>query len=294
MSHNGNAHPPMCGLPQPDLQAWQIMVQHINPFPLVARAAAEFDRLTDPAEVPALLQQCLSRVEGVEVVALYLPQTPDPSDPSRNTLSDPLARNRTPGRILNGDFNRLHPLDPEDRQTRHQDGYYLPMVSGGQALGVLAVGAVHPCALDPDRLDALMHLASLAATALRRLYDEGALAQHPDRETGPLFDPEAIRTRVMDDRGLYQTLVSLMAENSPKQTARMRKAVSLRDGVMVHAAAHTMKSGLGTFGSAKTVALCQHIEELAHAEDFERIPALVDRLERLLDRLLDDLRAFSW
>lgn len=93
------------------------------------------------------------------------------------------------------------------------------------------------------------------------------------------IDEQLANLRGLGGQQFVCEMIDLFLENAPKQLGAARIGMQAGDLVMVHRAAHSLKSSAGNFGAEALRELAGRIERLTGENKADTLPALLDELE---------------
>jgi two-component system sensor histidine kinase/response regulator len=104
-----------------------------------------------------------------------------------------------------------------------------------------------------------------------------------------VLDLARLLERVGGDRKALAELVRIFRADSPKQVARIRKAVEESDAVALRAAAHALKGAVSNFAAPPATEAALRLQKMAEAGRLAGAGAALEQLEREIDALLASL-----
>lgn len=109
-------------------------------------------------------------------------------------------------------------------------------------------------------------------------------------DTTAVFDlPEAL-ARIDGDRELFLTLADLFLQESPKEFAAVRAALSSHDSAGLARAAHKLKGSVMQFCAPRLFGSTKHLEELGRQGRLAAAEPVCTEVARQLAELHDALR----
>ena len=84
-------------------------------------------------------------------------------------------------------------------------------------------------------------------------------------------------------------LIDVFKDSAPKQLAEMYSALAAEDQGTLKRIAHTFKSSAATIGADDMFRICAEIERMLADGDLEGSRVLVDQLERVMPKVLQEL-----
>src|SRR5262245_27844925 len=104
-----------------------------------------------------------------------------------------------------------------------------------------------------------------------------------------IFDYTGSLHRMGDDHELFQEMVGLLRADAPRWLRVLNDARQCSDAAATERAAHTLKGLASNFGASRAIAAAAEVEQLARAQQFEKMPPVVAELEAALDQLMSVL-----
>ena len=101
-----------------------------------------------------------------------------------------------------------------------------------------------------------------------------------------VFDVARLLERVGGDRKALAELVRIFRADSPKQVARIRKAVQESDAAALRAAAHALKGAVSNFAAPPATEAALRLQKIGEAGRLAGAGAALEQLEREIDALL--------
>jgi HPt (histidine-containing phosphotransfer) domain-containing protein len=86
--------------------------------------------------------------------------------------------------------------------------------------------------------------------------------------------------QVEGEPDLIVELIDLYLADAPRQLTVMRKALAETDEPSLKRAAHSLKGSSANLGATQMAALCAELEHAGHVNSWQRVGALVTRLEQ--------------
>jgi len=108
-----------------------------------------------------------------------------------------------------------------------------------------------------------------------------------------VFDREGMLEQLEGDEELFQKLIALFTENTPKILDEIRGSIADRNSRGLATAGHKLVGSLGAFRAGHTRDLAMHLEEQAGLGDFGEAQEIFTNLEREIDKIYDALGEFS-
>ena len=84
-------------------------------------------------------------------------------------------------------------------------------------------------------------------------------------------------------------LIDIFMDSAPKQIVEMHSALVAEDSETLKRIAHTFKSSAATIGADHMYRICAEIEHMLNDDDLEGSRVLVDQLERVMPKVLQEL-----
>jgi PAS domain S-box-containing protein len=166
----------------------------------------------------------------------------------------------------------------------------------GVATGHIPIVAMTAHAMKGDRercLDAGMDSYISKPLSPERLYEviesvTAAIAVANGRAAEgcePVFDREALLTRVAHDQELLREIVGLFLADAPELMQAVRESVNRRDASSVEHSAHALKGCVANFGATGTVEVALKLETMGRIGDLSSAPETLAQLEAQINRL---------
>jgi CheY-like chemotaxis protein len=113
-------------------------------------------------------------------------------------------------------------------------------------------------------------------------------APEPDvpAPTSAFFDLERLLERVGGDRKALVGLVRIFRADSPKQVARIRKAIEEGDAPALRAAAHALKGAVSNFAAPAAAETAQRLQKMGEEGRLQEAGRTLERLEGEIEALL--------
>jgi CheY-like chemotaxis protein len=115
----------------------------------------------------------------------------------------------------------------------------------------------------------------------------------PPSASSQLWDPDAALDRVGGDDGLLREMAGLLAAELPRLLGDVRAAVVKADGDVLERAAHKLKGAVGVVGAPDVIAAARQLEGLGRTRDLAQAGAVMQALDREVDRLMPALAQFA-
>jgi PAS domain S-box-containing protein len=111
----------------------------------------------------------------------------------------------------------------------------------------------------------------------------------PD-SAAPLYNLVNLEAIASGDEDFLKSITQLFAEQTPPTVQAIKSAFATRDWNQVKSLAHSIKPSIDNFGIASLTAEIRQIEALALEKDpHHELPALIDHLEKVIDRVVQQL-----
>ena len=180
------------------------------------------------------------------------------------------------------------------RERERVTGGHLPIVAvtahamKGDAERCLAAGMDGYVAkpLQPRELEAA--IASVVAPGCGGAPAAAVRAPAPPPEAGVVDFPRLLE-RVGGDRKALAQLVRIFRADSPKQLARIRKAIRESDAPALRSAAHAVKGAVSNFAAPSATDAAARLQRMGDTGHLAGAEAALDRLEREIGRVLEVL-----
>jgi CheY-like chemotaxis protein len=108
-----------------------------------------------------------------------------------------------------------------------------------------------------------------------------------------VFDREEMLEQLEGDEELFQKLIALFTENTPKILDEIRKSITGHDSGVLATASHKLVGSLGAFRAGHPRDLAMRLEERARLGDFGKAQEIFTNLEREIDKIYDALGEIS-
>jgi PAS domain S-box-containing protein len=140
--------------------------------------------------------------------------------------------------------------------------------------------------LNPERLYEVIESVTSASAEANNTATE-------PRGSEPLFDHEALLTRVADDQDLLREIVGLFLAEAPELMQAVRESVERRDSSSLQRSAHTLKGSVANFGAKGAYEIALKLETMGRTGDLSRASAMLAELEAAVSRLESELTALK-
>jgi two-component system, sensor histidine kinase and response regulator len=140
--------------------------------------------------------------------------------------------------------------------------------------------------LNPERLYEVIESVTSASAEANNTATE-------PRGSEPLFDHEALLTRVADDQDLLREIVGLFLAEAPELMQAVRESVERRDSSSLQRSAHTLKGSVANFGAKGAYEIALKLETMGRTGDLSRASAMLAELEAAVRRLESELTALK-
>jgi two-component system, sensor histidine kinase and response regulator len=130
------------------------------------------------------------------------------------------------------------------------------------------------------------------AAAIAQLLPAAPLPQTP-AGTPPVDVSAALRS-VEGDQGLLENLFEAFQQDYLRQLAELQDAIGMGNAERTARVAHSVKGGVGYFGTQRASALAAQLEALGHQADWEGALSLVQELEQELARISAFIAESGW
>jgi CheY-like chemotaxis protein/HPt (histidine-containing phosphotransfer) domain-containing protein len=175
------------------------------------------------------------------------------------------------------------------RERERATGGHLPIVAltahamKGDAERCLEAGmdAYLAKPLQPREFAAVIESVLGGAPSLSPAPEPGAPAPAP-----AFIDLERLLERVGGDRKALVELVGIFRADSPKQLARIRKAIEAGDALALRAAAHALKGAVSNFAAPAAAETAQRLQKMGEEGRLQEAGDALGRLEREIEALL--------
>jgi CheY-like chemotaxis protein len=175
------------------------------------------------------------------------------------------------------------------RERERATGGHLPIVAltahamKGDAERCLEAGmdAYLAKPLQPREFAAVIESVLGGAPSLSPAPEPGAPAPAP-----AFIDLERLLERVGGDRKALVELVGIFRADSPKQLARIRKAIEAGDAPALRAAAHALKGAVSNFAAPAAAETAQRLQKMGEEGRLQEAGDALGRLEREIEALL--------
>jgi HPt (histidine-containing phosphotransfer) domain-containing protein len=111
-------------------------------------------------------------------------------------------------------------------------------------------------------------------------------APEPPPATPAFVDLERLLERVGGDRKALVELVRIFRADSPKQVARIRKAIDEGDAPALRAAAHAVKGAVSNFAAPAAAETAQRLQKMGEEGRLQEAGDALGRLEGEIEALL--------
>jgi HPt (histidine-containing phosphotransfer) domain-containing protein len=108
-----------------------------------------------------------------------------------------------------------------------------------------------------------------------------------------VWSPDQMIARLGGDEELTRQLVTLFLSECPRMMAQVRDSVEQGSADVIRRAAHAFKGSVSNFSTDGPTVTAFELESLGRDGTIAGAPALLAQLEREVDSLLDQLRAFE-
>ena len=108
-----------------------------------------------------------------------------------------------------------------------------------------------------------------------------------------LWSPDLMITRLGGDEELARQLVTLFIEECPRMMAQVRESVTQGDADLVRRAAHAFKGSVSNFTADGPTVTAFALENIGRDARLDEASATLAQLEREVDVLMTQLRAFD-
>jgi signal transduction histidine kinase/DNA-binding response OmpR family regulator len=105
----------------------------------------------------------------------------------------------------------------------------------------------------------------------------------------PVLDVDRALQRLQGNRALFERVVRHLVEGAAGESARLKRAVDQSDTVAVRYAVHRLRGQAAAFDAAALIAVIDELTEVVAAKNWTAAAALVDDIERELQRLVSEL-----
>lgn len=112
----------------------------------------------------------------------------------------------------------------------------------------------------------------------------------PSHTQPPCINWDAALEHTGDDADLLDDLVGTFMEEGPMRIQEVHDGLESKDAVLVHRAAHTLKSSFLLFGAIRGAEVAAEILELGKSSHFDGIPSLLSELEAFMERMMIELK----
>jgi signal transduction histidine kinase/CheY-like chemotaxis protein/HPt (histidine-containing phosphotransfer) domain-containing protein len=113
-------------------------------------------------------------------------------------------------------------------------------------------------------------------------------ASQPPRSRG-VADVERALQRLQGNRALFERVVRQLVEGAAGESARLKRSVDQSDIAAVRYAVHRLRGQAAAFDAAALIAVIDDLAEVVAAKNWPAATALVDGVERELQRLVSEL-----
>jgi PAS domain S-box-containing protein len=96
----------------------------------------------------------------------------------------------------------------------------------------------------------------------------------------PVFDKQALRSRLMDDEDLVRTIIAAFLEDMPKQIGALREHIDSGKAALAGGQAHQIKGAAANVGGVALSAVAFEMEKAGQAGRLDEIAAFMPELER--------------
>lgn len=108
-----------------------------------------------------------------------------------------------------------------------------------------------------------------------------------------VYDHVGSLERMGDDEQLFRDMVGFLVEDGPRWWGEIQHALTARDTLRMHRAAHTLKGLVSNFGALRAVDAAARVERLARTGEWESIEEHVPELGAALTELLAALQTYA-
>jgi PAS domain S-box-containing protein len=138
-------------------------------------------------------------------------------------------------------------------------------------------------------------LAEVLEKWLTQTHKQKPVAGAPAGKTGPaggppVFDKQALMSRLMDDEDLVRTIVSAFLEDMPKQISALREHIDQGKAAPAGGQAHQIKGAAANVGGVALSAVAFEMEKAGQAGRLDEIAAFMPELERQFGLLRAHMR----
>lgn len=104
-----------------------------------------------------------------------------------------------------------------------------------------------------------------------------------------IFDVNSLMERISGDKELFEELVTLFTEDTPKHFASIKNAYKNKDVDVIQHIAHSIKGSSGNFGASSMQKVALSLEQTAKTGNFSKIGHLIDALEMEFEMLKKEI-----
>jgi len=130
------------------------------------------------------------------------------------------------------------------------------------------------------------------AAAIAQLWP--AVSSPETQGVTPPIDISAALQNVEGDQDLLVDLLEAFRQDYPKQLEELQDAIGAGDAERIAQVAHSLKGAVGYFGAQTVNALAYRLETMGHQADLEGALAILQQLERELERLRAFVAETNW
>jgi two-component system, sensor histidine kinase and response regulator len=130
------------------------------------------------------------------------------------------------------------------------------------------------------------------AAAIAQLWP--AVSSPETQGVTPPIDISAALQNVEGDQDLLVDLFEAFRQDYPKQLEELQDAIGAGDAERIAQVAHSLKGAVGYFGAQTVNALAYRLETMGHQADLEGALAILQQLERELERLRAFVAETNW
>jgi PAS domain S-box-containing protein len=115
----------------------------------------------------------------------------------------------------------------------------------------------------------------------------------PAQMTEPVLNRQQALARVGGDEQLLRELLLIFVADAPRWLADARSAIRSANEPQLRCATHTLQGAASSVGAMQTRAAAAHVEELAHAAQWDAAALACNELEQALARLIAETASFA-
>lgn len=104
-----------------------------------------------------------------------------------------------------------------------------------------------------------------------------------------IFDVNSLMERISGDKELFEELVNLFIEDTPKHLASIKKAYDNKNVDEIQHIAHSIKGSSGNFGASSMQKVALSLEQTAKTGNFSKMGHLIDALEMEFEMLKKEI-----